>query len=142
MTTVIAMAIALSTGAVSKCRTEHGRISRFADVGDKWKGGKSPCIGRRVEHTDWLVAHRALPCGTLVLITNRRTGRAVVAPVGTKGPWGACLDVGWTRGPCTSWSIKRRASDPGVWRGHLDATPPVFEALGARSFDRVTLEAL
>jgi hypothetical protein len=135
-------ALALTAQAsTTKLRTEQGRATRFADPGDKWRGGKSPCLGRRVEHTDWGVAHRSLPCGTMVTVTNHRTGLTVVAPVVTRGPYGACLDVGWTRGPCEAWAIKRRAGDAGVWRGVVDLTPPVFAALAAKSFDRVTLTA-
>lgn len=115
--------------------TTTGKVTRFGYASDKWTGGESPCLGRRVEPSDWLVAHRTLPCGTLVRITNRRTGRVVVAPVQERGPYGSVQPDG-------TWAVKRRKSDPGVWRGLIDATPPVFEALGAKSFDRVTLEAL
>ncbi len=114
---------------------ETGKATRFADPGDKWRGGKSPCLGRRIESTDWGIAHRRLPCGTLVRVTNRRTGLSVVAPVVTRGPYGALLADG-------TWHVKRRASDPGVWRGIVDLTPPVFAALEARSFDKVTLEVI
>lgn len=116
-----------------------GRATRFADEGDRWRGGKSPCLGRRIEPDDVGIAHRTLPCGTRVRITNTRTGLSTVAPVITRGPYGACLDEGWTHGRCVDWQVKRRATDPGVWRGVVDLTPPVFAALGARSFDRVTL---
>lgn len=133
--------VALPSTATSSRGTwsETGRATRFADVGDKWRGGKSPCIGRRVESTDVGIAHRSLPCGTLVKITNHRTGMSTVAPVVTRGPYGACLDEGWVRGKCQDWGIKARRSDPGVWRGVVDLTPPVFKAIGAKSFDRVTL---
>lgn len=130
------LAMLVAAPAVARSpRVERGKITRFADVGDRWRGGKSPCLGRRVEHTDWGVAHRTLPCGTLVRVTNRRTGLTVVAPVITRGPYGATLDDG-------TWVIKRRAADPGAWRGILDATPPVFHALAARSFDRVAVETV
>lgn len=119
-----------------------GKATRFAYEGDKWKGGKSPCLGRRVEADDNVIAHRTLPCNARVRVTNVRTGRSTVATVGTRGPYGACLDEGWVRGPCKEWAIKRRASDPGVWRGVADLAPPVVEALQHRSFDRVVLEVL
>lgn len=138
---VVGLLLAVPSTATSSrgAWEETGKITRFADPGDRWRGGKSPCIGRRVEHTDWGIAHRTLPCGTLVTITNLRTGLSVTAPVVTRGPYGACLDEGWTRGPCKAWGIKARAAAPGRWRGIVDATPPVFRAIGAKSFDRVTL---
>lgn len=135
--TIIILALLVVAPVVEAARAplvERGKITRFADAGDKWKGGKSRCLGRRVEADDVGVAHRRLPCGTLVRVTNHRTGLVVVAPVLDAGPYGAMHDGAWV--------VKRRASDPGVWRGVLDATPPVFHALGARSFDRVTVEEL
>jgi hypothetical protein len=115
-------------------QAETGRITRFGGASDKWRGGKSPCLGRRIEATDWGVATRTGRCGQLYRITNHRTGRVVVAPRITAGPYGAMHDGAWV--------VKRRASDPGTWRGILDATPLVFLALEAKSFDRVTVVAL
>lgn len=115
--------------------SETGRITRFGGAADKWRGGESPCTGARIEADEWGVATRKGRCGQLYRITNKRTGKVVVAPKVTSGPYGALLDDG-------TWTIKAKRSDPGTWRGIVDATPPVFEALGAKSFDRVTLEAL
>lgn len=114
--------------------TFTGKATRFADPGDRWAGGNARCLGRPVRAGEPGLAHRSLPCGTLVRIRNHRTGCVTVAPVVDRGPFGAMHDGRWV--------IKRRASDPGVWRGVADLTPATFAALGAESFDRVTLEVL
>lgn len=79
------------------------------------------------------VAHRTLPCGTKVLIWDLRTGRRARAIVIDSGPYGALL-------PSGRWVIKRRASDPGVWRGVLDVLPPVAARLGLTGLDPVIVQ--
>jgi hypothetical protein len=37
------------------------------------------------------------------------------------------------------WVIKIHPSDPGVWRGILDLTPAVSEALGHNGFEKVNM---
>lgn len=76
------------------------------------------------------IAHRTLPCGTRVLLGNPRTGRWVVATVVDHGPYGARLDDG-------SWAIKRRRTDPGVWRGCLDISRRTAELLGHDGFQKI-----
>lgn len=123
-----------SVAGVRTRATFSGKVTRFGYAGDAHAGGVSRCLGRKVQPTDWGVATRTGKCGQLFRIRNHRTGRIVIAPRINAGPYGAMHDGAWV--------VKKRASDPGVWRGVLDATPPVFEALGAKSFDRVTVEVL
>lgn len=128
------VAAMLLAHTVAHAHDLRGRATRFAYPGDKWAGGDARCLGRPVRQDEPGIAHRTLPCGTLVRIRNHRTGCVTIAPVVDRGPYGAMHDGRWV--------IKRRASDPGVWRGVVDLTPATFAALGAKSFDRVTLEVL
>lgn len=137
---IIAIVVAGVILDPSAVLAERGRATIFARVGDRHAGGKSACLGRRVRPTDHVIAHRTLPCGAVVTITNTRTGLATVATVGDHGPYGACLDAGWRRGPCSAWAIKRRRADAGVWRGIADLSPSVAAAIGHRSFDVVVVE--
>lgn len=128
--------LALLCGSVheAEAEAETGKATRFAYPGDRLDGDKMRCLGRRLHDGEQGIAHRTLPCGTMVRVTNLRTGRSVVAPVVDRGPWGAMLDGAWV--------VKRRRRDPGVWRGIADLAPATVEALGHRSFDRVRLEVL
>lgn len=110
---------------------EVNYASIFAMRGDKWAGGASVCLWREIRPTDHIIAHRTLPCGTTVFIFNPRTGRSTTAIVGDHGPYGACLDNNWEKGmPCRNWTIKKKESDPGIWRGGFDFTPSVARSIG------------
>lgn len=105
--------------------------SVFGYAGDRWDGGVSRCLGRRVRPDDWGIAMRGVPCGTPVIIWLPRTGRAVVAPIIDAGPFGAIHEGRWV--------LKRRKSDPGTYRGCADLTPPVARALGHSWLERVRI---
>ena len=83
--------------------------SVFASKGDKWAGGVAPYLKRKVRPSDWGVAHRTLPLGSKVKVINLRTKRSTIARVIDRGPYGAIY-----RG---KWRVKKRKTDPGVWRG-------------------------
>lgn len=136
----------LSDGSV-----EIGYSTQFAQVDpvtgerDKHAGGPSPCIRRLVLPTDNLIAHRTLPCGTKVRLTNIRTGRTTISKVGERGPYGACIYEGWfggTKCPKGYWRVKKKAHHPGVWRGSFDLTPRVGRALRHNGMELVMLEVL
>jgi hypothetical protein len=130
--------------------TTHGPMEAnyatiFAKHGDHWNGGPSPCLHRIVQPDDNIIAHRTLPCGTVVLLYNPKTGMSTVATVGDHGPYGACTAEGWKRGtkcPKGYWVVKRKRSDPGVWRGGFDLTPRVSRALGHKSFQVIHMVVL
>lgn len=127
--------LALLCESAHDASAETVKATRFGYPGDRWAGRTLRCLGRAMEPGDLVIAHRRLPCGTVVRVTSRRTGRSVVATVADKGPWGALLPDG-------TWTLKRRRTDPGVWRGGADLSPAVVKAIGHRSFDRVELEVL
>ena len=56
------------------------------------------------------LASRTIPLGTYVLIEGN--GRSVWCRVNDRGPYGAMHDGRWV--------LKKRSSDPGVWRGVAD----------------------
>ena len=109
--------------------TETCKASVFAQKGDKWAGGRSPFLRRKVRHTDWGVAHRTHPLGSWVTITNLRTRKTVQAQVIDRGPYGAVHQG--------KWRLKKRKTDPGKWRGCLDMTPPIAKELGHNGFELV-----
>ena len=130
---------------------EYGFSTQFAKVDpatgerDKHAGGPSPCIHRLVRPTDNLIAHRTLPCGTKVKLTNLRNGEITFTKVGERGPYGACTKKGWIYGtPCPKgyWRIKKREHDKGVWRGSFDLTPRVGKALKHNGFEFIRLEVV
>lgn len=65
--------------------------SGFASV---YSGGRT-ANGERAAASGLTAAHRTLPFGTLVRVTNTRTGRSVVVRINDRGPFirGRVIDV-------------------------------------------------
>ncbi len=57
-------------------------------------GGRT-ATGERVRSSELTAAHRTLPFGTMVRVTNRGTGRSVVVRINDRGPFrrGRIIDV-------------------------------------------------
>ena len=81
--------IALALGA------NVGIATNFSAVGDRWNPVPwAACLRRDLDDArDFVVAHRTLPCLSRVLVVSLRTGRAVVAIVGDRGPRRASIDL-------------------------------------------------
>jgi len=107
-------------------------VSIFGGDADLHRGGPARYLGRRVESHDRGVAHRTLPLGALVAVYLPRTRRVTLARVIDRGPYGARLDDG-------TYTIKRRARDPGTWRGCIDLAPATAAELGHRGLERAII---
>jgi rare lipoprotein A (peptidoglycan hydrolase) len=101
---------------------DHGLATRFGDPGDHWAGAELSCTRQKLSPGQLVCAHRTLPCGSLVMIHNPRSGRFAVCEVLDRGPFGAVLPDG-------AWGLKIRKSEPGDWRGIIDLSPAVADAL-------------
>ncbi len=74
---------------------ESGIASTYGS-GDGFEGRRTAC--GRVFHTNVVqVAHKTLPCGTLVRVEDSQTGRTVDAEVTDRGPYvrGRIVDLSW-----------------------------------------------
>jgi rare lipoprotein A len=52
-----------------------------------YKSGKRTASGERFNAGDYTAAHRTLPFGTRVLVTNLKTGQSVIVRVNDRGPF-------------------------------------------------------
>lgn len=79
MTLKLPLAIATVIALSSSAMAENGVASTYHD-------GHS---------TGYTAAHRSLPFGTKVLVTNKRTGRSVIVKIADRGPYirGRVLDL-------------------------------------------------
>jgi rare lipoprotein A len=68
-----------------------GLLSGIASV---YSGGRT-ANGEHASANRLTAAHRSLPFGTMVMVTNRRTGRSVVVRINDRGPFirGRVIDV-------------------------------------------------
>jgi rare lipoprotein A len=74
---------------------ETGVASTYGE-GDGFEGNRTAC--GQVFHTSAVqVAHKSLPCGTLVRVEDTNTGRSIDARVTDRGPYvaGRIVDLSW-----------------------------------------------
>jgi rare lipoprotein A (peptidoglycan hydrolase) len=74
---------------------ETGIASTYGE-GDGFEGNRTAC--GQIFHTSSIqIAHKTLPCGTLVRVEDANTGRSIVAPVTDRGPYvpGRVVDLSW-----------------------------------------------
>jgi rare lipoprotein A len=68
--------------------------AQMAGIASEYSGGRT-ANGERAAAGGLTAAHRTLPFGTLVRVTNERTGRSVVVRINDRGPFvrGRCIDL-------------------------------------------------
>jgi len=147
---------------------EQGIASRFGSPNDKWVGGNLYCEPkRRVNQKEHACAHRYAgyknyPCGTILVLENRRTEKRSWCKVLDRGPYGANV-LSWdkdkkkytqvytmVRGKKRkAWYVKIRKKDKppaskcpsgdciGKWRGYLDMSPRVSAELGHNGMEHI-----
>ena len=74
---------------------QTGIASTYGE-GDGFEGNRTAC--GQVFHTNAVqIAHKSLPCGTLVRVEDANTGRSVEAQVTDRGPYvpGRIVDLSW-----------------------------------------------
>ena len=125
--------------------------SVFGTPGDKLSGTYSACSGEKLEEFEYGIAHRKLPCGTKVIIKNRKTQRFTLAKVVDRGPYGAGT-------PGLDWYIKRKQDEsppedlchqlndanclPRPWRGCIDLLPGTADLIGLSGRSEVKMWVL
>ena len=72
----------------------HGRVGMASWYGDKWRGRKT-ANGERFDPDKLTAAHRVLPFGTVVMVTNLENGLQVKVVINDRGPYinGRIIDL-------------------------------------------------
>jgi rare lipoprotein A len=97
------LVLSVANVAEAKHRTKHshsggnthsGLASVYASKADGYAGGRS-ASGERVSSGALTAAHRTLPFGTMVRVTNTRNNRSVVVRINDRGPFvhGRVIDL-------------------------------------------------
>ena len=70
--------------------TQHGTASWYSD-----RDGRQTASGERFDDRQLTAAHRRLPFGTIVRVTNEQNGRSVDVRINDRGPWtgGRLIDL-------------------------------------------------
>ena len=91
-------ASALAASAEARVR-HHGRGHHASGGNASWYGpgfhGRRTASGERFNANALTAAHRSLPFGTRVRVTNRVTGRSVIVRINDRGPFhrGRSIDL-------------------------------------------------
>lgn len=77
------------------CQTTSSRELNTTTVASWYSSGKKTASGQRFDPNGHTVAHRTLPFGTKLKLTNPDNGRSIFATVNDRGPFirGVGLDV-------------------------------------------------
>jgi len=75
--------VCLLAVAVPAMATERGIASYY---GPGFFGHRTAC-GSILTRVSYWIAHKTLPCGTRVRVTNRSNGRSIVVSVQDRGPY-------------------------------------------------------
>jgi rare lipoprotein A len=72
-----------------------GIASVYGFPGDKYAGGSKTASGENFDPGQLTAAHRTLPFGTMVRVTNKTTGQSVVVRINDRGPFirGRVIDL-------------------------------------------------
>lgn len=78
-------------GAAQSESSENIRVAQSASGPASWYGGKfhgrRTANGERFNKNALTAAHRTLPFGTRVRVTNQRNGRSVIVRINDRGPF-------------------------------------------------------
>ncbi len=83
-------ACAMSMGAIATASAETGIASVYS-----FESGSRTASGERLRPSELTAAHRSLPFGTKVHVTNKRNGRTVTVRINDRGPFirGRVIDL-------------------------------------------------
>ena len=97
LTTVLGfIVLTLVTVAVAApALAESGIASHYSTRDSDQTGSRVACPGRKLVDSAMVAAHKSLPCGTKVTVTNKRNGRSVQVTIIDRGPYraGRIVDV-------------------------------------------------
>ena len=93
---LLAAGLALIDGPGPACAQSVHAFSGLASYYDKDYAGKT-AAGERYDGTRFTAAHRTLPFGTRVVVTDKRTKRTVTVIINDRGPFikGRVIDLSY-----------------------------------------------
>ncbi len=80
---------------VSVAQAESGIASHYSTRDSDQTGNRVACPGRKLVDSALVAAHKTLPCGTKVTVTNNRNGKSVLVTIIDRGPFvkGRIIDL-------------------------------------------------
>jgi rare lipoprotein A len=90
MLSIVVRIAAVITVLVSSAKAEEGIASEYGR-----NSGTVVACGGTLNESALTAAHRSLPCGSRVRVTNKNTGKSVVVTINDRGPFmrGRVIDL-------------------------------------------------
>ena len=105
----VAVLLAAVTGAETANAKEKPSGMRVASGSASWYGpgfhGRKTANGERYDMHGLTAAHRSLPFGTKVRVTNRKNGKSVVVRINDRGPYAGGRVIDLSRGAAQAVSM-------------------------------------
>lgn len=112
------MAFAVAAMLLSPCAISHANAPGLAPAAAIATGeasyyadrfaGKRTASGEAYDPSDFTAAHRSLPFGTHVRVTDVANGRSVVVRINDRGPWGKGRLIDISRAAANEIGLARR----------------------------------
>ena len=112
------MAFAVAAMLLSSCAISHANAPGLAPAAAIATGeasyyadrfaGKRTASGEAYDPSDFTAAHRSLPFGTRVRVTNAASGRSVVVRINDRGPWDKSRLIDISRAAASEIGLVRR----------------------------------
>ena len=93
--TILAVVFSLSANAAEPKRKYYGNASWYSK-------GKRTADGRKFDPNKYSVAHRTLPFGTMLRLTNVNGDKSIEAVVNDRGPFVRNREIDVSRGAATA----------------------------------------
>ena len=121
----------LATQSHAEFATAHNARPAFRQIGvASWYGpgfhGRKTASGERFDQNDLTAAHRKLPLGSEVKVTNLENGRSITVEINDRGPYakGRVLDLS------KAAARKLGMMENGVAKVRIEATPQQLASTG------------
>lgn len=120
------------------CQVQTGKASFYADKFE----GRATASGEKYKHSKLTAAHRTLPFGTLVKVTNLSNNRSVEVRINDRGPFvkGRIIDLSRAAAKQLEFvnaglaNVKLEVVDPGDGKGGSQIKPADHEILEEPEF--------
>jgi rare lipoprotein A len=101
MTSLVATALVVTLVPTSSTAGQRGQASWYG-----YEGGRVTANGERYNPASLTAAHRTLPMGSRVRVTNNRNGRSVVVRINNRGPFTGGRIIDLSEGAAAAIGIK------------------------------------
>jgi rare lipoprotein A len=103
---VSGLLLAIPFGSPALAASDHGACPGSSMKATQYTPGRHTAGGRRLGANGGTAAHRTLPFGTKVVVTNPRTGASAVVTINDRGPFTRGRDIDLSAGAARAIGLR------------------------------------